>query len=633
MVTIAHEAEGVARLARAILDPLRRRPLAVVTTLETTRQPLVDVGELESAVGSLADIVIVPTGDRTYELEAALPANCATFGGAVRSFPVDQEWHSRPSLARRRFSFSPSAGARVLDEVVIDLIGMAHRAGLITTAPPTAHRTAGTVASILAGGERALVQLEGGGIATISAEATLSPAPLPWFVVNGMRVTGLLDRESRRLALDAEITGADDLWSRFPDGSVTLALVHRVERQRAVLLVHPQHPVTVTRPDLSTNLVDRVDLLLTEGDVIDVRVTRDQQGRWSLRTVDLDDDEASLSAVPLLPGGPPWLLAGRTLVESDETLTSTPIQELLSGVELPSSTEVGTDPSNSSPADPSAHSTSGASPETAVARPRPGPGAVHVVPATPIAPEVAARGSASPASAPEAPSSRSALQSAQGTVAALQAELRIERARRDGPTVEQLRRELAATRTMLGQVHRESQQWHEQVERANTRVKETQAALRDSRREATAPVAESPRSRRDRFDNAEDWIRHELYLQWIERFDPATRAEHPLPAAVILGPRFAASVEALSDAQLPKAIRCALEAVTGFIRRTSAREVHALRSGDGGGDRPVIRDDGARCMRAYIEQNTPQARRLHYWVLPGGEVELSRVVAHDDVEP
>jgi hypothetical protein len=43
--------------------------------------------------------------------------------------------------------------------------------------------------------------------------------------------------------------------------------------------------------------------------------------------------------------------------------------------------------------------------------------------------------------------------------------------------------------------------------------------------------------------------------------------------------------------------------------------------------------DGARCQRAYIEQKTPQARRLHYWALRGGGIELSRVVTHDDVEP
>src|SRR6478672_7612967 len=121
MVTTAHETDEVAALARSILDLDRRRPLVVVTTVETTTQPLVDVLELEQAISPLADIVIVPTGDRTRELEIALPNNCATFGGAVRSFPIGDEWRSRPSLARRRFSFSLADGPRVLEEVVIDV--------------------------------------------------------------------------------------------------------------------------------------------------------------------------------------------------------------------------------------------------------------------------------------------------------------------------------------------------------------------------------------------------------------------------------------------------------------------------------------------------------------------------------
>jgi hypothetical protein len=76
-----------------------------------------------------------------------------------------------------------------------------------------------------------------------------------------------------------------------------------------------------------------------------------------------------------------------------------------------------------------------------------------------------------------------------------------------------------------------------------------------------------------------------------------------------------------------------MEAVTGFINKAPAREVHSLRSGDGAADAPLVRADGARCLRAYVEQNTPQARRLHYWALRGGGVELSRVVMHDDVQP
>jgi hypothetical protein len=53
-----------------------------------------------------------------------------------------------------------------------------------------------------------------------------------------------------------------------------------------------------------------------------------------------------------------------------------------------------------------------------------------------------------------------------------------------------------------------------------------------------------------------------------------------------------------------------------------------------GGDAPQHqRDDGARCFRAAIERGVASARRLHYWKAPNGQVELSRIVLHDDFKP
>ena len=46
-----------------------------------------------------------------------------------------------------------------------------------------------------------------------------------------------------------------------------------------------------------------------------------------------------------------------------------------------------------------------------------------------------------------------------------------------------------------------------------------------------------------------------------------------------------------------------------------------------------VREDGSKCFRAAIEQNVASARRLHFWRLPDGSIELSRVVVHDDFKP
>lgn len=75
------------------------------------------------------------------------------------------------------------------------------------------------------------------------------------------------------------------------------------------------------------------------------------------------------------------------------------------------------------------------------------------------------------------------------------------------------------------------------------------------------------------------------------------------------------------------------EVLTGLAADIPGRELHRLRTGNGGGDPYRVRADGARAFRASLQVNTPSARRLHYWQLPNGQIELSRVVLHDDVEP
>lgn len=39
--------------------------------------------------------------------------------------------------------------------------------------------------------------------------------------------------------------------------------------------------------------------------------------------------------------------------------------------------------------------------------------------------------------------------------------------------------------------------------------------------------------------------------------------------------------------------------------------------------------DGAKAYRLYLQQGTPSARRLHYWQLADGRIELANVGFHD----
>ena len=398
---------------------------------------------------------------------------------------------------------------------------------------------------------------------------------------------------------------------------------------------HPGVIVAVGRADLSSNPRDRVDLLLTEGDVIEVRVVRDEQGRITLRTIDLDDDEQAMDAHPVIAGGPPWLRLGRPLPGS-------PVDDLQLGALLgddaqtPPSRDSGSEVPRDVPVDEPAGMPAAVRPP----RPAPGPGARPVVPLTVPSPSGGSplTGAAQEGPPPAAAGQRAALKSALDTVARLKAEL------------ETLKSELRRARgsssdariAQLESVVRELAERHSagtaRAQQAEAKIRDLQSSLRQARRVASGGAADavaalSPADRRDMFTSAEEWVRHEMYVLWVERLDAATRAEHPWPAPVAIGERFADSIEALPAAKYEKALRCAMEAVCGLIEVMPAREVHALRSGDGATTAPVVRSDGARCKRAYVEQKTPQALRLHYWVLPGGGIELSRVVAHDDIEP
>ena len=139
--------------------------------------------------------------------------------------------------------------------------------------------------------------------------------------------------------------------------------------------------------------------------------------------------------------------------------------------------------------------------------------------------------------------------------------------------------------------------------------------------------------RRGRWASDEDWIRHEVYLAWVERVHAQERSALALPSEYVVGERFAPSLEQLDDAQFDKAMKCVVDVLTDTAKDSPARAVHALRAGEKGAPARVRDGDGAKCMRAYVEHNVASARRLHYWVAPGGRIELERVVLHDDMEP
>src|SRR5699024_10441184 len=135
-----------------------------------------------------------------------------------------------------------------------------------------------------------------------------------------------------------------------------------------------------------------------------------------------------------------------------------------------------------------------------------------------------------------------------------------------------------------------------------------------------------------RFADPEQGFRYWVLTQWATRTLPAEQAERPLPEYEI-GPRFLPSLAALEGISPRKVADVVFEVLTGLARQNPSRELHRLRCGPGGEDPVRVRDeDGAQAWRASLQVKTPAARRLHYWVLPSGRIELARVTTHDDFE-
>lgn len=149
------------------------------------------------------------------------------------------------------------------------------------------------------------------------------------------------------------------------------------------------------------------------------------------------------------------------------------------------------------------------------------------------------------------------------------------------------------------------------------------AASRKPTARPKAPVERecAPQTSRRMFADAGDEVRFRVMALWAELTTPQEKIERPLPRYAF-GPDFARAMEEVggSNAVLfDKVARCVLRILLGQDRDGHKLDITGK-----------TREDGAVAWRSYVEQKTASARRLHYWRLPGGGVELSRVVLHDD---
>jgi exosome complex RNA-binding protein Csl4 len=111
-----------------LLNPARERPIVAITTRPRDGGTWINPNRLDEAVGGHADVVVLETGDATWELADALPPRLDCYGGAIRTWWPGLHARSNPYDHRLYFVHSHDESVVVLDEIVAAVRERAPRA-------------------------------------------------------------------------------------------------------------------------------------------------------------------------------------------------------------------------------------------------------------------------------------------------------------------------------------------------------------------------------------------------------------------------------------------------------------------------------------------------------------------------
>lgn len=569
--------QAASSLADRLNGSDRDRPIVVVTTPSGRADPWIDVEEIERQVGDLAEVVLMPTGPFTWSFSNKMPTMTQVFGGAGRVYPVGHAWVNNPKASPLRFAYSSQEGQLATERLVDDAMSMAALAGLTTDRRKTKRvRLEGVVARIVA--DRALVKLADRRIGNVSPALAVPAVAIDRVLTEGQPVVGWLDEETSWFDVGEMVLAPADALVGYARADVVLAEVGEVAESSAELFLHPLVPVPIGRDEVTGNDLDDLRTLLTQGEVVAARVT-EVGPDWRLSLLDVDDEEEPVAAASLLRGGPPWV----TALPDEEVVFDEPVTVV--DAAAPEAPPVPVEPAPSSPL-------------TTPTRPSP----------RLLDPRMRRRETGDPVVAPAA-------RAAPG--------LDLERARSERDA---LRGELDGFRQEVRLLRQQRVNLEGRIGHLERLLADQRARLRKTRRsraDAVGPV----------FADAEQGFRHAVTTAWATRTPATEQAAVPLPEFRI-GRPFLPSLDRLEGITVAKVADVVFEIVTGRAKALSSRELHHYRESEAGGAPTVQRpEDGAVLWRANLQTKSASARRIHFWQLPGGEVELWHVGTHDERPP
>jgi predicted nucleic acid-binding Zn-ribbon protein/exosome complex RNA-binding protein Csl4 len=594
--------------AERVLDPLRARPL-VACSVHPDHGPdgVAQARDGLASWSSRLDVALLTTAEATWELQRRLRPGLAVHGDALRV------WH--PGCHH-----GDEPGTHPLLVLGDDPPGWPEREawvlGALADAPA---RDVPEAADQLA----VVVRIEDDEVVVRLADGSTAVLPLALVVeTSGGALAGRLVRVAQ--GLQVRVVGRDDtgrvvvsalpfapdpvarLWRQCDLEDTVLGRVVRTRPHGALVELLPGVVGLLHVSEVDEGWVGSVGDRLHRGDVVGVRLVARREDRIHLSMREVD---ATPLRPALLPDGPPWLPLPPGPPPQGVALTSV--------AELPR-LEPEADEARRSPAVDAARERS------TIATVR--QDLDDVVTATDRRMELLRV------------EGRELVEELERDLADVRA--RVLAALHDtgadvlGPVTEALeaaRAEARSLREQLSDLRRRHEDLRAELDEARLRADAAERRAELARGEARRQGDRAAAARAELDDQVPATARflHALQANWRRRTTADDRERYPWREPA-LGPDFLASLDRLEGVGLQRVHDVCADVACGRAADRPALGVHPLRATDLSGAPQQVRADGARAFRASLQAHTAAARRLHFWVLPDGGVELARVGYHDD---
>lgn len=565
-------------LAAHLLGDMRW-PVAVVSISAAATEPYIDATELKSQIDDLGEVVVIPTSDVSWAFSAAMPEMTQVYGGAGRVYAPDGHWRTDPYKSPLRFAYGQSDSTRVVAALAKDVAVASFQSASEGSSTSAASGLALTSVSAAGRGVSRtgkVIGVVGDSRAIVALDDGTYATVWAELTVDDVEISQVAVRDQAVQGLFDPETGRFDVRSSLRTPATALAAYRNGSNVLVRVRWVGENAVTLT-------LFPGVHITVPRALITDNALDRLTDLLTPAEVVIAQLDDLRVDAARRT------VTATLRLDTVDDEDPVAPAPALLDGgppwLTLPTAPPV---------------------PQSSAVAPDPGGGGTEIGPADPPVVGAVSRPGVGALPRPRQP---------YGIPGPVPAQLQ---------ELQALARSNRALEAELSEARRERDHLRTQLRASGGKRRKAERAARNVSSTESADWS-------NLFSDPVEQFRFEVQLEWARRIPAGQKTELPL-AEYELGPGFLASLEKTPAIDRGKVVAVVVEVLTGLAAGLDSREVHPLRTSQGGGAIPVTREGGAICMRVALQRNTPSARRLHYWT-QGKRVELSRVVLHDDMTP